>query len=66
MGDFCNEKNHNFVLQEIKMKEQKTAHIGLRINDRQVEALDKIIAAGLANTRSGAIQYLINMYQVFK
>lgn len=44
------------------MKEQKTLGVGVRLNNTQHEALQKIINDGKANSISGAIQYLINQH----
>lgn len=42
------------------MKEIKSHQVGTKLNDRQVELLDKLIQEGKAKTRASAIQYLIN------
>ncbi|MEB5748888.1 hypothetical protein MXF13_03145 [Leclercia adecarboxylata] len=46
------------------MRENKTATVCVRLNERQAEILQKMISEGLAETKSSAIQYLINKYQV--
>ena len=42
------------------MKENKSHPVSTKLNDRQVELLDKLIEEGKAKTRASAIQYLIN------
>lgn len=42
------------------MKEVKSHSVSTKLNDRQVELLDKLISDGKAKTRAVAIQYLIN------
>ncbi|MGA4620868.1 hypothetical protein ACK6VM_12010 [Citrobacter meridianamericanus] len=42
------------------MKELKQHAVSTKLNDRQVELLDKLITDGKAKTRTAAIQYLIN------
>jgi len=44
------------------MKEKKNTSFGIRLNDRQVEVLDGLINDGKANTRSAAVQYILNQY----
>ncbi|ENV4137258.1 hypothetical protein ACFJ8K_001325 [Escherichia coli] len=46
------------------MRENKTFGTAVRLNERQVAVLDKMIADGIAKNRSAAIQYLINKQQV--
>jgi len=46
------------------MKETKTATVCVRLNERQTEILQRMISEGLADTKSSAIQYLINKHQV--
>lgn len=43
------------------MKETKKNPISTKLNDRQVDLLDRLISEGKVKTRAGAIQYLINM-----
>ncbi|MFU0912079.1 hypothetical protein [Kluyvera intermedia] len=42
------------------MKEVKVNQVGVKLNDRQVELLDKLIKDGKGKTRPAVIQYLIN------
>ncbi|HDS8977224.1 TPA: hypothetical protein QHR34_004067 [Raoultella ornithinolytica] len=42
------------------MKEVKQHQVGVKLNDRQIELLDKLISDGKCKTRAAAIQYLIN------
>lgn len=42
------------------MKETKQHQVGVKLNDAQVQLLDKLIEDGKAKNRSAAIQYLIN------
>lgn len=42
------------------MKENKSISIGVRLNELQVDVLDKLIEEGICKTRSAAVQYLIN------
>jgi len=46
------------------MKENKSFSTAVRLNERQVEVLDKMVEQGLAKTRSAAIHYLINKQQI--
>lgn len=46
------------------MNENKKISTAVRLNERQLEVLDKMVEQGLAKTRSGAIQYLIKKQQV--
>lgn len=46
------------------MRENKTFSTAVRLNERQVAVLDKMIEAGLAKTRSAALHYLINKQQI--
>ncbi|WP_318392266.1 hypothetical protein [Enterobacter sp.] len=46
------------------MIENKNCSIAVRLTERQLAVLDKMIADGIARTRSAAIQYLINKQQV--
>jgi hypothetical protein len=46
------------------MKEQKSISVGLRISEKQREAIQKIIDEGKAKTISTAIKYLINLYMI--
>ncbi|EFT2974682.1 TPA: hypothetical protein ACN6Y1_003049 [Escherichia albertii] len=42
------------------MSDKKQNMVGVKLNDLQVQLLDKLIETGKAKTRSAAIQYLIN------
>lgn len=46
------------------MKEKKDARISLRLNERQVELLTKIVDEGKAKNKSAAIQLVLNLYQI--
>lgn len=46
------------------MRENKTFSTAVRLNERQVAVLDKMIEQGLAKTRSAALHYLINKQQI--
>ncbi|HDT5885594.1 hypothetical protein [Raoultella ornithinolytica] len=46
------------------MKEKKNTAFGVRLNDRHVELLDSLISEGKAKNRNGAVQYVLNMYQI--
>lgn len=61
MGFFSSEKTTN---RYDKMKEKKEARISLRLNERQVELLAKIVDEGKAKNQSAAIQYVLNLYQI--
>lgn len=43
------------------MAENKNNMVGCKLDDSQVGVLDELIKSGKAKTRSGAIQYLINL-----
>ncbi|HCA0103477.1 ribbon-helix-helix domain-containing protein [Pseudescherichia vulneris] len=42
------------------MKEKKNNMVGTKLNDSQLQLLDRLIEEGKAKSRSGSIQYLIN------
>ena len=42
------------------MKQRKNNMVGVKLNDSQTEALDKMIDGRTIKNRSQAIQYLIN------
>lgn len=46
------------------MKEKKEARISLRLNERHVDLLAKIVEEGKAKNQSAAIQYVLNLYQI--
>lgn len=42
------------------MKEKKNNMVGVKLNDAQLQLLDKLIEEGKSKSRSGSLQYLIN------
>lgn len=61
MGFFSPE---NLLKRYDKMKEKKEARISLRLNERHVELLAKLVSEGKAKNQSAAIQYVLNLYQL--
>ncbi|HHH0443522.1 TPA: hypothetical protein ACPZQN_001896 [Yersinia enterocolitica] len=49
------------IKKEVMMAENKNNMVGCKLDDSQVGVLDELIKSGKAKTRSGAIQYLINL-----
>lgn len=46
------------------MKGKKKEQLSLRLNERQLAVLDRMISDGIAQNRSAAMQYLINHKQI--
>lgn len=42
------------------MKQNKNNMVGVKLNDAQLQLLDKLIEEGKSKSRSGSLQYLIN------
>lgn len=47
-------------------KEVKHFQVGIKLNERQIAALDELIAEGKGKTRPAVIQYLINQLIILK
>lgn len=58
------EKDIFYEHKEADMKETKQHQVGVKLNDVQVQLLEKLIQEGKAKTKASAIQYLINQYSI--
>lgn len=66
MGFFSFEiyRKKNTFTNEIEMKELKSHPVSVKLNDAQVQLLEKLIQEGKAKTKASALQYLINQYSI--
>jgi len=59
-GSFLHQKWGGKLTKGTNMKQRKNNMVGVKLNDSQTEALDKMIDGRTIKNRSQAIQYLIN------
>lgn len=58
-------RKKNTFTNEVKyMKEIKSHPVSVKLNDAQVQLLEKLIQEGKAKTKASALQYLINQYSI--
>ncbi len=46
------------------MKELKSHSVSVKLNDAQVQLLEKLIQEGKVKTKANALQYIINQYSI--
>lgn len=57
-------RKKNTFTNEVEMKELKSHPVSVKLNDAQVQLLEKLIQEGKAKTKASALQYLINQYSI--